>query len=114
MTDSTKPKSKLYSDAEVTQILNDVLDPDKILLVCSKHQYVAGDKPPAPIGCRDCWQAYWTHKIATTPPHLRRERLEQAYRAVYDAVKMHERGKFDFEPFDHIQDVEIKKDAEPD
>lgn len=105
------PPEKKYTEKEREDILRDVLDPSKVQLVCGRHQYVGSETPPAPIGCKMCWQAYWIHKIATTPPHLRRERLEAAYRAVYDAVKMHERGDFDFEVFPHAG-VEISK--EPD
>ena len=101
---------KQFSERERTDILRDVLDPSKILLTCGKHAYVAGEKPPEPRGCRMCWQAYWVHKIATTPPHLREERLEQAFRAVYDAVKMHERGEFDFEAFPNAG-IEVQKDG---
>ena len=102
---------KKYSDREREDILRDVLDPAKTQVVCGKHQYIGSETPPTPNGCQMCWQAYWIHKIASTPPHLRRERLEEAYRAVYDAVKMYERGEFDFEPFEHAG-TEIK--TEPD
>lgn len=90
-----------YSDQELKDILKDVLDESKVQLVCGKHNYLASETPPPPIGCRQCWEAYWWHKIASTPPHLRRQRLEEAYRATYDAVKMFERGEWDFEPFEH-------------
>lgn len=87
-----------FTEAEVTKLLGEVMDPNKVLLTCKRHMYVGCEKPPEPKGCKNCWEAYWWFMIASTPPHLRQERLEQAYRAVYDAVKMAERGEFDFEP----------------
>lgn len=99
-----------YSDQEMKDILRDVLDPNKVILHCGIHSYVGSETPPPPIGCNNCWEAYWWHKICSTPPHLRKQRLEEAYRATYDAVKMYERGEFDFEPFDHAQ-IEITRGA---
>ena len=113
MRPASKPSDKRYSEKEMADILTDALDPNRTQVVCKRHSYVGAELPPAPIGCADCWQAYWMHKIASTPPHLRQQRLEEAYRAVYDAVKSHERGEFDFDVLDHAI-TEIHKDAEPD
>lgn len=107
------PGSINWSEAEVTKLLGEVLDKDKVLLTCKRHMYIGQEKPPEPIGCTDCWTAYWWYMIATTPPHLRQERLEMAYRATYDAVKLAERGEFDFEPLARPI-IETEKDAWPD
>ena len=113
-------RKKLWSDAEVDALMLEVLDKSKILLHCPKHTYVASDTPPAPIGCKHCWEAYWWYKIASTPPHLRQERLEQAYAMVSDAVVQMERGEFDIQLYDHpvietrknVSDKEIEKEKE--
>lgn len=102
------PKGK-YSEKEKSDILRDVTDPQKITLVCGKHNYIGAELPPPPIGCVDCQKAHIMYKIGQTPPHLRQERLEAWYRAVYDAVKMYERGEFDFEPFEHAM-VKMEKE----
>jgi hypothetical protein len=92
---------KKYSPKEMEDILSDVLDPSKVQLVCGKHNYIAGEQPPPPVGCKMCWQAYWLHKIASTPPHLRQQRLDEAYVMLRHANEEFEAGRFDFNVFDH-------------
>ena len=94
-----------WSKADIEKLLSEVLDAKSIQLICSqfpdgrKHKpYLASNTPPEPRGCVNCWQAYWMYSVATTPPHLRAELLEKAYRGIYDAVKSVERGEFDFQP----------------
>jgi hypothetical protein len=99
---------KRYTQKEREDILRDVLDPHKTQVVCAVHNYVGKELPPSTEGCKKCWTAWYWFIIATTPPHLRKERLEAMYRAVYDGVKAHERGEFDFEPF-ALPGVEITK-----
>lgn len=116
----SKQPGRMWEDADVAKLLSELMDADKIQLICSqfpdgRHHtpYVAKGAPPPPRGCVNCWKAYWWHVAATTPPHLRAERLEQAYRAVYDANKLFERGEWDLELADHAE-VTIEKDAWPD
>jgi len=94
------PESKKYSQAEMAAIYADVMDPSKVQIVCKKHMYIGKEQPPASTGCKDCWQAWWMHKIATTPAHLRRQRVEEAYEMLRHANESYERGEFDFEPLD--------------
>jgi hypothetical protein len=100
---------KKYSAHERERILSEALDSDKIQLICGRHHYVASETPPDSTGCKMCWQAWYMHKIATTPPHLRLQRLEEMERMVYDAVKSVEKGEWDYEPFDKPQ-IEISKE----
>lgn len=99
-----------YTPEQVKGILGEVMDKDKILLTCGQHLYLASDTPPKSVGCKNCWEAYWWYKIASTPPHLREARLEMIYRAVYDAVKAHERGEFDFLVSERPE-ITVHKDA---
>jgi hypothetical protein len=80
----------------------EVLDKEKIQLVCAKHNYLGSNKVPQPRGCKDCWMAYYWYMIATTPPELRRQRVEEAYQALKKGVDSWEKGKWDFEPFDRV------------
>ncbi len=86
-----------YSKAQADALLSEVMDKNRVLLACKRHSYVASETPPKPTGCVDCAKAYWWHKIASTPPHLRRERVEEAIRVIRAAVESYERGEFDFE-----------------
>lgn len=104
------PERRAYSQTEKEAILREAMDPIKIQLVCGKHQYTAKELPPTSKGCKECWQAWWMHKIATTPPHLREQRLQEAESMLRNAVQMLEAGQFDFEPYDHAQ-VQIDKDV---
>ena len=103
-------KAITWNEQQVEKILGEVMDKDKTLLSCQKHRYIASNTPPMPVGCKDCWLAYYWYMIATTPPHLREERLGQLERALTDAVAMAERGEFDFEPMAHPEIV-TEKDA---
>jgi transposase-like protein len=92
------PANKKYSPAEMERLFKDIMDPTKVNLVCGRHNYVASEKPPQPNGCKNCWEVWWWHKIATTPAAERLERLEQAMAMVRHANEAYERGEFDFEP----------------
>ena len=94
------PESKKYTQAEMERLFSDVMDPTKVQVVCKAHMYIGKEAPPNARGCKDCWQAWWTYKIATTPAHLRQERLDSAYVMLRHANEAFERGEFDFEPLD--------------
>lgn len=105
------PKLTRYDEKQRRDILSEVMDSEKIQLLCGRHSYLAGEKPPTSTGCKECWQAWYMHKIATTPPHLRQERLEMMERMIHDAVKDVEAGRWDFSPLDH---PEVDFSKEPD
>jgi hypothetical protein len=105
------PTSKKYTEAQVRQLYADIMDTNKVQLVCGKHNYLASEKPPTSVGCKNCWEAWWWHKIATTPAHLRAERIEQATAMLRHANEAYERGEFDFEP---LARPEIHQTTEPD
>lgn len=88
------------TQAQAEQVLSEVFDKTKVVLLCGKHFYVGSNLPPKPIGCQDCWKAYYWYMIATTPPDLREERINAALHTVRRAVSDYEHGKFDFEPLD--------------
>lgn len=110
---SPLPVSKKYSPAEMQRLYTDIMDTKKVQLVCGIHNYMASEKPPEPHGCKNCWEAWWWHKIATTPAAERVERLESAMAMVRHANEAYERGEFDFEPEVRAA-VKYEKDKEPD
>jgi hypothetical protein len=93
----------------------------KVLLTCKKHNYVGGKIPPNPDGpsrgCPECWKCYYWWDFATTPPHLRQERLDELEMVVHHAVEFAEKGKFGndlelYKPGDPRFQVEIEKDVQ--
>lgn len=103
-----------FSQDEIRQILaEDPLDKNRVLLSCKRHRYVASSTPPQPLHCKECWEAYFWYMIASTPPHLREERLHQLETAVRHACEEEDRGEFTFEPFDHPE-FKIERDVSPD
>jgi hypothetical protein len=100
-----------WSAQNVNDWAGEVLNPQKVLLHCGVHSYVGSDTPPPPRGCKNCWEAYWWYKIASTPPHLRQERLEQAMKMVRDANQAVEAGKFDFLVDDRYPTATVEKDG---
>ena len=100
-----------WSAENVNDWAAEVLNPQKVLLHCGTHSYVASDTPPRPNGCKNCWEAYWWFKIASTPPHLRAERLEQALRMVRNAVQAVEKGDWDFKLDEGYPEATVEKDG---
>jgi hypothetical protein len=102
-----------WTKAEIDAIVAEKpFSKERIYLACEKHGYVASSTPPQSKGCRDCWMAYWTNVIVTSPPHLRLERLASAEKAVRAVVDSVESGTFDFIPLEHPE-VSIERDVNP-
>lgn len=100
-----------WDQAQLETWASEVLDTKKVLLHCGIHSYVGSDTPPQPLGCKNCWEAYWWFKIASTPPHLRMERLEKAMKMVRDANQAVEAGNFDFAVDPTYPQADIVKDG---
>jgi hypothetical protein len=81
------------TDGQKKQLLNDVLDPERIVLICDKHFYYGNGAPTQ--GCSGCWSVYFTHVIANTPPHKRDERLDQLEALVNHLAEAADKGEFD-------------------
>lgn len=107
----SKPNPLGMSDAQMEAYCANVMDPQKAILHCGRHGYIGSDTPPKPNGCKNCWEVYWWFKIASTPAHLRQERLEQAFRTVYDAVRSVEKGTWDFKVDETYPEAKITKDG---
>jgi hypothetical protein len=83
---------------QIEDYLAELNDTRTTVLVCKRHNYVAGG-PKFPVeGCSDCWYAFFFHHLAKMPPDMRREKLEELKAVIHHTVESVERGEFDFEP----------------
>lgn len=96
-----------------TALLNDVLDPDKIQLVCQQHNYVAGGTARRHTGCVKCITVDYIYMFAKTPPELRQERLDQFEALIHTMCELEEQGKLNIDISRHPA-IHIEKDALPD
>lgn len=104
--------SSTYSRKEQEQLIADVMDPERVVLMCSKHGFVAdghAGSVPTP-GCKDCHQAHWTHIIGKVPPHKRREVVENMIEVAMDLIQAVKEGKAVPQFYRHPR-VTIEKDT---
>ena len=87
------------SPADIKSILAEK-DSERATVVCSKHQYTGSRIPPKASGCKECWMVYYCYDLATTPPSLRKERLDELEHVIHKVVDMVKKGTFDFVPDD--------------
>lgn len=107
----------MLSKTETERVVEEIFDVDKLNATCSKHQYIGNKIPPQTHGCSRCWLAYYIWDMATTPPSLRKERLDELESIIHHAVEYEKKGQFGhdlelFQPGDPRFKVEIEKDAE--
>lgn len=105
-----------YSEHDIQAVLEEK-DSERLQLSCPKHRYLGGKLPPETKGCKDCWMAYYVWDLATTPPSLRQERLDELESVVRHAVEYEQKGRFGkdftlYEPTDPRFEIKIEKDAE--
>ena len=93
--------------------LADVLDPNKVQLMCEIHNYVPGRDIRKHTGCAKCIMADYVKMFAETPPELRQERLEQFEALVHTMCELEDQGKLDIK-LDRHPGLVIEKDALPD
>lgn len=101
---------KQYTDKEIEVLLSELVDTQRVQLVCSKHHYVAGGNKPATPGCKECMQCFWMYVIAKTPPHKRQEKVERLIEIVRKLNLAVERGEFK-RPLDRRFKVNYEKDG---
>jgi len=92
------------TETEKAQLLEEMWDTKKVILVCGRHKIAPGpdhDSPKPFSGCRDCWQVYWTRTVARIPPGERREWLEKIWATLRVMTEMVEKGTWDYQPFAH-------------
>jgi hypothetical protein len=78
---------KTWTKPEVDKLLAEIFDPNKVTLICGKHQYAAGGKVPPTPECRECAQAFFTWVAAKIPPHKRAAELEKLLEFAHTLVE---------------------------
>lgn len=90
-------------------ILADAFDEKRAILICGKHNYVAGSKHQKPrMGCPDCVKVTYIHLIATRGGDIK-ENLDQLEAIIHGLVELDQEGKMDFQITRPT--IEIEKDA---
>lgn len=91
------------------ELIAEALDSERVTLTCGEHGYIAGSFQSRPMpGCVNCNKVFLIHLLTTHPPAKRAEKLEELTRAIVDACALEDRGKFDFQAFEHPK-IEIAK-----
>jgi hypothetical protein len=97
------------SQVDIQRILAEK-DSERVDLLCPKHKYVGSKIPPSSTGCKECWMAYYCFDLASTPPSLRKERLDELEHVIHSVVDMVKKNKFDFIP-DARPDIVFTQDG---
>lgn len=96
-----------YTEKEQEAIIKEVMCPERVTLYCAKHFYSGPVKNNPEIkpakNCKECWNVYFWHDIASAPPHLRAERLAELEEVLAKVAEMVEKGTFDLQPYDHAK-----------
>jgi hypothetical protein len=97
------------TQADIRDILAEK-DSERAQVICAKHNYVGGKIPPRVSGCADCWRCFYIYDLASTPPSLRKERLDELEHVINSVVDMVKKNKFDFVP-DARPEVKFTQDG---
>jgi len=101
------------TEQEKTQAIKDALDPNKIYIYCGQHNYYGPNRKNPSLAptknCPKCWEVYFWHDMATTPPEMRDQRLSELEEVIHKVVEMVEAGTWDFVPYRHPK-IEISSE----
>lgn len=95
-------------------ILNEILDPQKVRLICDEHGYVAGSDLAKPFynhHCKKCIMVDLIFAFANMPAGNRLERLDQLEAALRVSCELEEKGLLDIQFFERPLIEIIKEDA---
>jgi hypothetical protein len=95
------------------QLIREVCDPNKVILICGKHGYAAGGSKPPTYGCKQCWQAYLVHQYAKCPPAQREQKLEELETIIRHLAEDCQRGEMNFQLHDSPE-LKYEKDVPDD
>lgn len=93
----------------MNSLVSEILDPQKVTLVCGKHNHVAGGVRRH-TGCSRCIMVDFVAMFAKTPPEKRQEALDQFEALVHAMCEADDEGTFDINIYKHPT-VVIEKDA---
>jgi hypothetical protein len=95
-----------YTDEQVTRLLADYFDPERVVLICSKHGYIPGSSAAPTPRCEECSHIFIQNLTAKQPPHMREAFLERLAELVHKLVEneaelagvnLYSRPKFEIE-----------------
>jgi hypothetical protein len=101
----------MADEKRIKQILESSRDPNRVMMVCSKHHYTPGSGHWPAKGCKRCWFLFYAHLIAVTPAEERAQKLEELKETVHKLAELEDQGKLDFIPFTHPEIKITKEDA---
>lgn len=90
-----------YTEKQKQALQAELNSDQRMFMECEDHQYI-GDLHAMPTsGCKRCWFSYYFTIIAQTPPHLREQRLHELQAVVFSLAKDIDKGKVDFNLYNH-------------
>ena len=103
--------STFLTETDKQKMLDEMLDPQKVVLTCGIHNWSYGSKKPPVFKCPECWKASFIGLIANTPPNRRLEVMEMLEYSIHKLVEADKNGTIDrIKLFNHPK-VSIEKDA---
>ena len=78
---------KKFTEAEANNIIKDYFDPERVVLICSKHGYIGGSNKVPVTGCVECSTVFWRHWAGKRNPNNRTEDLEKMVALVKHLIK---------------------------
>lgn len=101
-----------FTEQEQQDIIREAMS-ERVNLMCGKHFYAGPSKNNPEIkphpGCSQCWQVYFIKDIASVPPSMRAQRLDELEEVLHHMNEMVEKGTWDFEPYEHAK-IEITEE----
>lgn len=85
----------MLSSAEREKLLSEVLDKDKVTLVCGIHKRGYGDKRPPVFRCKQCMMVEFLGLLVNTPEEKRLELVDAIEHMVGELVQADKEGRID-------------------
>ena len=85
----------MLSQAEREKLLGDVMDKDKVTLVCGIHKRAYGDKRPPVFKCKQCQMVELLGLFANTPKERHLELLEAIEHMTAELIQAEREGRID-------------------
>lgn len=98
------------SEQEKNQYLSEAMDSQKVQLYCKEHMYFGPSREQSirpTKGCTQCWMVFYFKDIASAPPHMRAQRLDELEEVLHKAVELAQSGRWDININPHA-DIKIE------
>jgi len=107
----------LFKQEYVKKLLDEALDPQKVILTCGIHNWSYGlknkfGKPVPPnFKCKQCTMVSFMGLLANTPPEKRQETVEMLEYSVHKLIEAEKRGEIDRKTLFERPEVSIERDV---